>query len=171
MDMMEEGFYTQRMKQRIYMKTSIVSYLAARPSRDLISAARQQITHEWWLRRRTAFEVYVSELMIAEASAGDPEAAARRGSYLSDLEVLDISVEETELARRILETAHLPRAAMADALHVAVAACNGMDFLLTWNSAHIADAELRPLIDQACRGSGYVPPILCTPDALMGVQE
>jgi len=152
----------------VYLETSIISYLVARPSRDLVTAARQELTREWWGRRRASFDVYVSEAVIAEARAGDSEVAARRLAILADLPLLEITAEVTQLARALAKALQLPQRAAADAVHVATAACHGMEFLLTWNSTHIANAELRPTIDEVSRYSGYTPPILCTPDELMG---
>ena len=134
----------------------------------LVTAARQQLTHEWWARRRSAFDVYISELVVAEAAAGDRDAAERRAQLLQGLPLLNISAEVTALARILVQAARLPPRAGADALHIALAACHGIDYLLTWNSAHIANAELRPKVERACREAGYEPPVLCTPDELMG---
>lgn len=159
------------MPPRVYIETSVISYLAARPSRDLITAARQQITHEWWRRRRPQFEVVVSQLVLTEARAGDPEAAARRATVLSDLPLLDVSPAAVVLARRLVEEARLPLQAAADALHIATAACHGVDYLLTWNAAHIANAERRPRVERTCRAHGYEPPVLCTPDELIGEES
>lgn len=156
------------MPPRVYVETSVISYLAAWPSRDLITAARQQQTHDWWLRRRPQFEVFVSQLVLDEARAGDPKAAERRTDRLAGVPLLDITPAAVELARRLLEAVGLPPQAAADALHIATAASNGMDYLLTWNSAHIANAEYRPRVERTCRAHGYEPPVLCTPDELMG---
>ena len=156
------------MARTVYLETSIISYLAARPSRDLVTAARQQVTREWWARRRASFVVYVSEAVIAEARVGDPAAAARRTEILADLPLLDITPQATRLARTVADALQLPRRAAADAVHIATAAFHSIDFLLTWNSTHIANAELRSIVERACRDSGYTPPILCTPDELMG---
>jgi hypothetical protein len=157
------------MPERVYLETSIISYLAAYPSRDLITAARQQLTHEWWGRRRPEFEVYISELVVAEATAGDADAARRRNQWIEGLPSLSISDEAIALARVLVRAARLPDRAAVDALHISVAACHGMGYLLTWNSTHIANAEFRPKVERACRDSGYEPPVLCTPDELMGV--
>ncbi len=156
------------MGARVYVETSVISYLAALPSRDLITAARQQLTREWWQRRRRHFEIYVSQLVLDEAAGGDRDAAARRLAVLAGLPLLDVSPRAVTLARELLKDARLPPQAGADALHVATAACHGMEFLLTWNSAHLANAEYRPRLERACRAHGYEAPALCTPDELMG---
>ena len=156
------------MPERVYLETSVISYLAARPSRDLVTAARQQLTHEWWIRRRPVFEICVSELVIAESALGDPDAAQRRARWIQDLASLSMSAEAVALARKLVHAACLPDRAAVDALHISLAACHGIDYLLTWNSAHIANAELRPKVERACRDNGYEPPVLCTPDELMG---
>lgn len=156
------------MSERVYLETSIISYLAARPSRDLVTAARQQLTHEWWTRRRPAFEVCISELVVAEAAAGDPDAAERRAQLIRGLPALSISEEAIALARILVQVAGLPARSAVDALHISLAACHGIDYLPTWNSTHIANAELRPKVERACRDNGYEPPVLCTPDELMG---
>jgi hypothetical protein len=152
----------------VYLESSIISYLAARPSRDIIVAARQQLTQEWWERRRPAFEIYISELVLAEIQAGDPEAAAKRRTFADGIALLEISDQATNLAEHIVGNAGLPEKAAADALHIAIAACHGMHYLLTWNAAHIANAEFRPRVEALCRGYGFNPPVLCTPDELMG---
>jgi predicted nucleic acid-binding protein len=152
----------------VYLETSVISYLTALPSRDVIVAGRQQLTHEWWLRRRGTFEVVVSELVHLECADGDPVAAARRASFLAELRSLDTTPEAEVLATALLQGAALPAKARADALHIAIAATQGVSYLLTWNSAHIANAEKRPVVEFVCRRAGYEPPILCTPDELMG---
>lgn len=156
------------MPDRVYLETSIISYLAAHPSRDLITAARQQLTHEWWSRRRRDFEVYVSEIVISEAAAGDADAAGRRAQWIEGIPSLKISDEATVLAAQLVRASRLPDRAAVDALHISLAACCGMQYLLTWNSTHIANAEFRPKVERACRDRGYEPPVLCTPDELMG---
>lgn len=111
-----------------YLETSIVSYLAAQPSRDLIVAARQQITHDWWTSRRGEFELFVSELVHVECAAGDPDAARRRAAYVDQLPTLAITRTAEDLAAKIMRGTGLPRRAQADALHIAVAATQGVDF-------------------------------------------
>jgi len=157
------------MPPTVYVETSIISYLAAYPSRDLVTAARQQITHTWWRERRPGFSVFASQVVLDEAAAGDPHAAGRRMQLLKDVPLLDLTPEVADLASALITRLPLPQRAGADAAHIALAASHSMNFLLTWNCAHIANAELRPRIERICREQGYHPvPVLCTPDELMG---
>lgn len=155
------------MNPKIYLETTIPSYLTARPSRDLVTAAHQQITREWWDTRRHAFALFVSQMVLDEAGAGDPEAAARRLTVLTPLPLLNPHEEEAELAQALLEHVPLPASAAADALHIAIAVVNGMDYLLTWNCTHIANATLRSRIEAVCRSKGFEVPIICTPEELL----
>ena len=155
------------MKPKIYLETTIPSYLTSRPSRDLVMAAHQQITREWWDTQRDAFDLFVSQMVLDEVSSGDPEAAARRLGLLKPLPLLNPHDEEAELAQALLKQAALPARAAADALHIAIAVVNGMDYLLTWNCTHIANAALRNRIETVCRSKGFEVPIICTPEELL----
>ena len=155
------------MKPKVYLETTIPSYLTARPSRDLVTAAHQQITREWWDTRRHDFDLFVSQMVIDEASAGDPEATTRRLDVLASLPLLDPQAEGTALAQMLIDHIPLPARAAADALHIAIAVVNGMDYLLTWNCTHIANAALRGRIEAACRSRGFRVPIICTPEELL----
>lgn len=155
------------MASLVYIETSIISYLAARTSRDLVTAAHQRLTLDWWSTARTAFELGVSELVIQEASLGDPDSARRRLELTASLPVLQATEAGRELARYLLLELAFPATAAADALHIAIAAENGAHFLLTWNCKHIANAKTRALIERIPRSRGYNPPILCTPEELM----
>ncbi len=154
------------MKERVYVETSVISYLIARPGRDLIVAAHQEITRAWWERERAKYDLFASEAVIREARAGDPEAAAQRLALLDTFSMLDINSEVEALAREVLARGAMPPIAALDALHVAVAAWHGVDYLLTWNCRHIASAHVRPRIDAICRARGIVAPQLCTPEEL-----
>ena len=156
------------MRPKVYLETSIVSYLVARPSRDLITAAHQQVTHAWWEARGPEFELLVSQLVLDEAAAGDPDVAQRRLALLRDVPVLEIDQQVEDVARALIDGVGLPARAGADAVHIAAATRHDVDFLLTWNCAHIANAQLRPRIERVCRQQGYRVPVLCTPDELMG---
>ncbi|QYK46895.1 MAG: type II toxin-antitoxin system VapC family toxin [Phycisphaeraceae bacterium] len=151
------------MKPTVYLETSVVSYVAARPSRDIVVAAQQQLTHEWWNTRRSDFELVISD----EASAGDPDAAARRLKFLSGLRVLRPTDADASLAQALVARLSLPRRAAIDALHIAIAAANNVQYLLTWNCSHIANAVHRPGIQSVCVESGLSPPLICTPQELM----
>src|ERR1700722_7902147 len=155
------------MKSRVYVETTIPSYLTAWPSRDLVRAAHQQITREWWDQRRSEFELFISQFVLRECQAGDPTAAAERLEVLQELPLLEQTDEATKLAQALLEQVPLPERAAVDALHIAVATVHGMDYLLTWNCTHIANAALRDPIESVCRASGYEPPVICTPEELL----
>lgn len=152
---------------KVYLETTIASYLTAWPSRDLVMAANQEITREWWGNRKDAFELFVSQTVIKEASAGDPNAAQRRLEFLKPFPRLDITEEVEVLAAKLIAEVPLPPKAQADALHIAVAAVNRMNYLLTWNCTHIANATLRSRIEAVCRSEGYEPPVVCTPQEML----
>jgi hypothetical protein len=152
---------------RAYLETTIPSYLTGWLSRDLIMAAHQQTTREWWETRRQDFELFVSQFVIDEAGLGDPDAARRRLEMLANLPLLDASEEVSKLADALMKRVPLPPKALADSLHIAIATVNGMDYLLTWNCTHIANAALRSNIEAVCRESGFEPPVICTPEELL----
>ena len=156
------------MKSRLYLETTIPSYLTSRPSRDLIIASHQELTREWWEKRRDTFQLYISQLVVDEASAGDPVAARERLKVLQDLPLLDITPEVTELATSILASGKIPRKAATDAAHIAIAAVHGMDFLVTWNCVHIANAVIAKALVSLCREHGPECPVICTPEELFG---
>lgn len=156
------------MKPQVYLETSVISYLASRPSRDLIVAANQQITQEWWQVQRQGFDLFISQLVVQEASAGDELAAERRLQTIADIPLLTLNEQAVVLAEKLVKQGPMPRQAAEDALHIAVATVNGMDYLLTWNFKHIANATMRYKTERICRLAGYEPPIICTPQELMG---
>lgn len=155
------------MKPTVYIETTIVSYLTARPSHDLASAARQTATRDWWDNRRVSFGLYCSQLVINEASRGDPEAAKRRLNELDGIPLLELSESAFDLARALVEGSLVPKEYPEDAAHIAVATMHGMDYLLTWNYAHIANAQVRRRIERHCSSIGLELPTICTPDELM----
>ena len=155
------------MKPSVYIETTIPSYLTAWRSSELLMASNQQLTRKWWDESRFRFELFISEFVVQEASAGDPTAAKRRLEVISDLPKLEITTQAETLAIYLLKQAALPTKARLDALHIAVATVHGMEYLLTWNCRHIANAVLRSKIELVCRNAGYEPPIICTPQELM----
>lgn len=152
----------------VYVETSILSYLTARPSRDLLAAAHQQITREWWDNHRTRFDIFVSPLVVEESKRGDQDAASRRVVAIEGLQVLEVVEEAYELASALIREGALPPSAQDDAAHIALAAVHGMDYLLTWNCRHIGNAETKPVIRSVCARNGYTCPEICTPEELMG---
>lgn len=156
------------MKPKLYLETTVPSYLTSWPSREPILAAHQQITNEWWQLRRVAFDLYISALVLNEAGAGDISAAQRRVAILAPLPLLAVDDRSMMLAMRLLKDCQLPAKAAVDAAHVAVATVHGMDFFLTWNCAHLANAEFVPKVRNVCEAAGYACPAICTPEELMG---
>ena len=159
------------MEPTVYVETSIISYLAARPSRDLITAAHQQVTTHWWATRRPAFRLHISELVVQEVSDGDPDEARQRLALLEGIPAVAVTADALSFARSLVENRILPRPAETDALHIAIAAAAGMEYLLTWNCRHIANAQIRGKIEELARLRGFEPPILCTPEELMEMAQ
>ena len=155
------------MADRVYIETTFVNYLTARPSRDVVFAGHQQITREWWDTRRANFELCASQLVVDEAAAGDPQAAQERLEILKDMTLLETTLEALSLAKALIRASALPPKAADDALHIAIAATNGVPFLLTWNCRHLANATMRPSIDAVCAAASLKPPIICTPEELL----
>jgi hypothetical protein len=154
------------MKPTVYIETTVISYLTAWPSRDLVRAAQQQVTREWW-DHRDRFEVFVSELVIAEASAGDPVASRARLTVLNMLPLLRAAPEADSLAEALIRELAIPPVARRDAGHVAIAAANGIEYLLTGNCRHLANLHQRGRIEQVCRDLGFEPPLIGTPQELL----
>jgi hypothetical protein len=156
------------MRPGVYLETTVISYLAARPSRDLIVAAHQAITRQWWDERRRGFALFVSQLVVDECRRGNTEAMSRRLDLLRGVTALDVSREAQTLAAALLADRAFPPTAPGDAAHVAVAATNAMRYLLTWNCAHINNAQSVERIESVCARRGYPCPVICTPEELMG---
>jgi hypothetical protein len=154
-------------KPTVYIETTIVSYLTAWPSRDVVRLSHELLTRDWWNDERSRFELYASELVIRESSAGDATAAAERLKALAELPLLAITDEALKLAQQLAAALALPERARADAAHVAIAATNGISFLLTWNCKHLANGMLTDRIERACRAANVEPPRIVTPEQLM----
>ena len=157
-------------KLKVYLETSVISYVTALPSRDLIVAAHQQITRDWWSNRQR-FELLISDAVLEEIARGDHAAARRRIVAVEGLAILSATSSAQSLARGFLQAAAMPPKAAIDAAHVAIAATHGADFLLTWNCTHIANAAIREKIDAVCRSAGFRSPVICTPLELLGEEE
>jgi len=145
-----------------------VSYLVGPlKQRDLLVAANQQLTREWWALRRDQFQLFSSAVAVNEAMKGNPLLATERLKLISQTTLLDINDDATALAGELLRRSSIPAKADVDALHVAVAAVHGMDYLITWNCKHIANASILRRVYAVCRAAGYEPPLICTPQELM----
>ena len=153
-------------KSTVYLETTVISYLAASPSRDVVVAAHQQLTKAWW-DQRVRFELFVSQAVVDEASRGDARVAKRRLALLDNIPILALSGDVHDLAERLLAVGAVPAKAALDGLHIGIAALNRMEYLLTWNCAHIANAAVRGKIEETCRSAGLRAPIICTPEELM----
>jgi hypothetical protein len=156
------------MEQKVYLETSIVSYYTARPSRDLVIAARQEITHEIWPVLQDNYAIYISALVIQEASRGDKEAAKKRLHAVSHIPILEITQKVQNVAQSLINENAVSLEFEEDALHIAVASINGMDFLLTWNFSHINNAFKKSKITSAIEKQGLIPPEICSPDEFLG---
>jgi hypothetical protein len=158
-------------KPSVYIETSIISYLTARPSPSLVAAAWQQITADWWENRRAAFDLFTSEVVILEARSGDSEAVARRLGVLADITELLLTDRAKELARIFVAQKAIPHKAQADALHVAAAAVHHVDYLLTWNCRHINNPEIKPAVRRVCESVGIACPEICTPLEIVEIEH
>ena len=156
------------MTKRVYIETTISSYLAAWPSRDLLQAARQQITREWWNNQRQKYDLCISQIVLDEAAAGDADAAQRRLPFLQALPLLDLTEAVNDVAKALMNSGLLPPKATRDAVHIAVSSVHGVDILLTWNCRHIANAAIMKELGTIVAGCGYEMPIPCTPEELLG---
>ena len=157
------------MAPSVYVETSVVSYLTARTARDVVVAAYQEITREWWRTAQDKFVLFVSELVVAEAGIGDPDAARARLDIIERIPRLRATAAATELVQNLLDFGVVPREAGDDAAHIAIAVENGIDYLVTWNFRHIANVAMRSRIEDVCRRSGYAPPVICTPNELLEI--
>jgi predicted nucleic acid-binding protein len=155
------------MRSNLYVETSVISYLTARPGRDLIAAAHQELTREWWQRAASEFNLFASRLVVAEAQLGNSDAAAARLAALEPITLLNETAESRALASKLLIAGGLPKKAASDALHIAVATVHGMDYLVTWNCKHIANARILRFVTQTCRAANFEPPVICTPEELI----
>ena len=155
------------MKRKIYVETSIISYLTARPSKTIIGAAHQQITLAWW-DLRSDYELFVSQSVWQECAAGDPVAAQKRLAALKEIPVLAVTQDMIHLAEALIEQAIIPPNAIEDALHIAISTWHRVDFLLTWNCRHIANPVIQEKIAVHLEQLGLFLPIICTPEELLG---
>jgi hypothetical protein len=154
--------------ESVYLETSFISYLVARASRDVIVAGHQQTTQDWWANRRSQFECSVSQVVIDEASLGDPAEVQKRLAIIAGLPSIEVTEDAKALAKAIMAAGMLPAHAFPDAAHIAVSAVHAVDYLLTWNCKHLANAQIARRIAVVCEQLSHKMPIICTPEELMG---
>ena len=150
-------------KPKLYVETTIISYLVARTSNDASLVYRQQITQQLWEEFANDFEFVVSDIVVSEILRGDVVAAQRRFDVVANLTILDLSPDADKLAQDMIEAGAVPPQARSDAQHIAVAAVNSIDYLVSWNYKHIVNETKRQPIDEVCRAAGFQPPTICTP--------
>lgn len=154
-------------KPTVYIETTIVSYLTAWPSRDVIRLSHELLTKQWWGHSRHHFDLFISDFVLAEASAGDSTAAADRLKALEGIPLLSTSMQVDRLAEQLAVALALPSKARMDAAHLGIAAVNGIEYLLTWNCTHLANAALADKIEQVCSDAGFAAPRIVMPEQLM----
>jgi len=159
------------MKPTVYIETSVISYLASKPSRDIIIAGRQAISWDWWENHRHRFNLRISVLVEEEIGKGDSQAIKRRLSLTKNLSCLAVSDIAIQLAEALLLENAVPKGSEEDALHIAIAAAQGADYLLTWNFKHINNAEKKLSISRAVASFGFICPQLCSPEELGGTKN
>jgi len=158
------------MKNSVYIESSVISYLTARPSRDVVKSARQTLTIEWWQSSQAEFDVFISVLVRKEIAAGDSVASTQRLAIVQDIAVLGTPSEAEQIADTLIMEKALPKNSQEDALHIGIAASHGMDYLLTWNFKHINNAKKKLHVMQVVKNLGFSCPVLCSPEEL-GVES
>jgi hypothetical protein len=153
---------------RIYIESTIPSYVVARPARDLLQAARQQLTRDWWDLKREKHDLFASQIVLDEIAGGDAEIARQRLELVSQIQLLDLTDDANALAKDILRSGVLPPEADRDAAHIALATVHEMDILLSWNCRHIANAANQPRLRKLADAAGFTLPVICTPEELLG---
>ncbi|MCU7835471.1 MAG: type II toxin-antitoxin system VapC family toxin [gamma proteobacterium symbiont of Taylorina sp.] len=152
--------------KKVYIESSVISYITAKPSRDLIVLARQALTLEWWESKRNKYDICISELVLQEIASGDPVAAQKRLDVVRDVQNLEITLAAKELASILVSEGAVPNNSLEDALHISTVAVQGVEYLLTWNFKHINNASTRAIITHVIENFGYISPILCSPEEL-----
>ena len=157
------------MKPKLYLETTVVSFLAARPSKDKVLAGQQESTHRWWREKRHQYEIFLSRLVWDEAAKGDKTAAGRRIKLIRPFRWLQTTAAVVKLAQALVSKKAIPPNAARDAVHIALGAVYGMEFLLTWNFTHINNPATEEQVRTVCHQYGFHCPVICTPDQLLSV--
>lgn len=152
--------------EKVYIETTIPSYLSAKSTDNLIAGARQLITQRWWETERRRFQLYISDVVYLECSQGDARASAKRLNVIEDIPSLGIDDKTIELAETLFAELSIPEKAKDDALHIAVACVHEMDYLLSWNFKHIVNASAIRRLRGIVEHTNYRLPQICTPEEL-----
>ncbi len=155
----------------VYLETSVISYLAANPSSDLIIAAHQKLTHDWWLHHRRKFALAISPVVEKEISLGDEKMARKRIDLIKGIRLLAVTPETDKLAEILVKKGPLPRTADVDAIHISLAAVHGIEYLLSWNCKHIANVFIQKDLTRIIQSQGYECPVLCTPESMLELNK
>ncbi len=155
------------MKETVYLETSVVSYYTARPSRDVVVIAHQEITRQWWEKALNEYEIFISQAVIDEASDGDPGASEERLKAMMDFQYLEINSKVGEMTEIYIAELKIPPKAGGDAVHIAIASIHEIDYLVTWNCAHIANGVIIKKLAEINTNYGVHTPVLCTPEELL----
>lgn len=153
---------------RIYIESTIPRYVVARPARDLLQAARQQITKDWWDSERQDHDLFISQIVLDEIASGEAAMARNRLDVVAQIRLLDLTDDAISFTKQILSSGLLPANADRDAAHIALATVHEMDILLSWNCRHIANAAIQARLRRLAEKAGLALPVLCTPDELAG---
>jgi predicted nucleic acid-binding protein len=156
------------MSETVYIETSILGYLTARSTKNLILAGNIEVTRDWWKLRRSTFTLYISQVVLSEAAQGDAEMAAQRLEAMRGLPLLEVTDAVEDLASQFMMRSNLPPKASDDAVHIALATVSSLNYLLTWNCKHIANAQIQRKLREISSDFGYTLPVICTPYELMG---
>lgn len=156
------------MTETIYIETSIIGYLTARSTKNLIIAGNIEITRDWWQNRYNDFDLYISQVVLDEVARGDAEIALRRLQILDGFPLVELNQAVRDLSKQFLLQSNLPPKASDDAVHIAAATVHGLDYLLTWNCKHIANAQIQKKLAQISANFGYELLVICTPYELLG---
>jgi hypothetical protein len=155
----------------VYLETTVVGNIAGRLHPDPRIPARQQVTREWWTTASNRYHLFVSGLTIEECGHGDPDAAMERLDVIKNLALIETSPEAEELAELLVNRLAVPASEPRDALHIAIATVNAVQFIATWTFKHILNPHLQTKIASACREGGYDPPVICTPQQLFEADD
>lgn len=159
--------YEHSMKETVYLESTVISYYSARPSRDIVLLAHQQITHEWWAASQNEFDFFISEIVLEEIARGDREASSKRLELVHNIPILDLTDDIERNARIYSEELAIPARAFGDALHLALACVHKIDYLVTWNCAHLANGRTIKRLNELNRRLNIHNTTICTPEELI----